>query len=131
MAYNIFIRSLLRDEPLTICGDGEQSRSNTFIDDCVRGTIKALEDAKEGEIYNIGGGEKITINQSIDIIASALGVRPRVVYEAPRAGDQRHTFADTKKASSEFGYQARVTPEEGLRAQVEWQCVNWNLRSSS
>jgi len=70
MAYHIFIRALLQDEPITIYGDGEQSRSNTFIADCVNGVILAFEKREQsiGEIFNIGGGEVVTINQVLKIL---------------------------------------------------------------
>jgi nucleoside-diphosphate-sugar epimerase len=70
MAYHIFIRALLRDEPITIYGDGEQSRSNTFIADCVRGILLAFEqrDRSVGQTFNLGGGEVVTLNQVRDVL---------------------------------------------------------------
>lgn len=121
MAYNIFTRLLLEGRPITVFGDGEQTRSNTYIADCVRGTLQALAGGTTGEIYNIGGGAVITLNRAIQTIADALGVTPEIVRAAPRLGDQRHTAADTSKARTAFDFVPSVTPEEGLRAQVEWQ----------
>jgi UDP-glucuronate 4-epimerase len=121
MAYNIFIEALLHDREITVFGDGEQSRSSTFITDCVEGTLRALELGRPGQIYNIGGGEVVTVREAIGIIADELGVEPRIVYAPARPGDQRHTKADTSKAASELGYRPTVAPEEGLRRQVSWQ----------
>jgi nucleoside-diphosphate-sugar epimerase len=121
MAYHVFTEALLDGRPITVFGDGEQSRSNTFISDAVAGTIGALERGIVGEIYNIGGGWSITVNESIRTLADALGVEPRIRHEAARMGDQRHTAADTTKAREAFGFAPTVRPEDGLRAQAAWQ----------
>jgi UDP-glucuronate 4-epimerase len=121
MAYHIFVHRMLAGEPITVFGDGEQTRSNTYIDDCVRGTLQALEGGIVGEVYNIGGGRVITLNQAIALLAQTLGVTPRIEQGPARLGDQRHTAADTTKARRAFGYEPRVTPEDGLSAQVAWQ----------
>jgi nucleoside-diphosphate-sugar epimerase len=121
MAYNIFISSLLRHEPITIFGDGEQSRGNTYIDDCVTGTLLALTRGTPGEAYNLGGGVPITLNEAVAIIEEATGVSAERHYTTARTGDQRHTLADIAKARADLGYEPTVGPVEGLRAQVEWQ----------
>lgn len=120
MAYHIFIEALRAGRPITVYGDGRQSRSNTFVTDCVRGTVQALGGAETGEVYNIGGGEVITLAEAIEITADALGVRPVVRHGPARPGDQRHTRADTTKARLAFGYRPAVSPREGLRVQVDW-----------
>ena len=121
MAYHIFTEALLDGRPIVVFGDGEQTRSNTFVTDAVSGTMAALEGAAVGEIYNIGGGESITVNESIRVLADALGIEPDIRHEAVRLGDQRHTAADTTKARVGFGYVPTVGPVEGLRAQAAWQ----------
>lgn len=121
MAYNRFIEQLRRGEAVTVFDDGGQTRSNTYVDDCVRGTIQAIEGATPGEIYNIGGGQKISVLQAIGVISEAMGVKPRIVFSPTQPGDQRHTAADTSKAGAAFGYRPAVTPELGLRLQVAWQ----------
>ena len=80
MAYHLFTEALLDGRPITVFGDGEQSRSNTFIDDCVAGTIAAIGGAATGEVYNIAGGEEITLNAAIAAIADVLGVEPRIEH---------------------------------------------------
>jgi nucleoside-diphosphate-sugar epimerase len=128
MAYHIFVEALIDGRPIMVFGDGEQSRSNTFIADCVRGTIAAIEGADVGEIYNIAGGESITLNDAIATIGRVLGVDPVVSHQPARPGDQRRTFADTSKALAAFGYEPVVGAEDGLRAQIDWQLAR---RSSS
>jgi nucleoside-diphosphate-sugar epimerase len=120
MAYHQFIEAMLDGRPITVFGDGEQSRSNTFIDDCVRGTIAAVQSAAPGEIYNISGGEEITLNEAIAAIADAVGVEAKIEWGPARRGDQRRTAADTGKAERAFGYRATTGAREGLAAQVAW-----------
>ncbi len=120
MAYHIFAEAMLDGRPITIYGDGEQSRSNTYIDDAVGATVLALERAAPGEVYNVGGGEAITVNRAIEILADALGVEPVVEHAPPRPGDQRTTFADTTKARRELGFRPSVPPAEGLARQAAW-----------
>lgn len=123
MAYNIFIRALLHDEPITIYGDGEQSRSNTFIADCVQGVLLAFEKRAQsiGNTFNLGGGEVVTINGVLEILAELTGKSPRVVFAQARPGDQRHTAANINKAQCLLGYTPGTSVMRGLREQVEWQ----------
>ena len=120
MAYHRFIEAMLDGQPITVFGDGEQTRSNTYIDDAVAGTVLALERGAVGGIYNIGGGRTVTLNEAIDLIAGHLGVQPEIRREAARPGDQRHTSADIGRARQTLGYAPTVEPAEGLGRQVAW-----------
>ena len=120
MAYRIFIEALSAGHPITVFGDGQQSRSSTYVADAVAGTIAAISGARVGGIYNIAGGMRITLDQAIATIADELGVVPRIEHGPARGGDQRHTEADTARAREAFGYRPTVDPEEGLREQVRW-----------
>ncbi len=121
MAYHRFIEALLDGDTITIFGDGLQSRSNTFIDDCVATTIAATERGRVGEIYNVGGAQPITVNEALEVLASALRVTPRIEHGPTRLGDQRHTLADIGKAVAELGYRPQIRPPDGLRRQADWQ----------
>ena len=120
MAYHIFSEAMLQGRPITLFGDGEQTRSNTFVTDAVRGTIRALEAGVPGETYNIGGGEIISLRDAVEIIAAEVGVEPVLQIREARRGDQRHTAADTTRARQAFGYEPSVGAREGLRRQVAW-----------
>lgn len=120
MGYHIFSEALLDDAPIKLFGDGSQTRSNTYIDDCVRGTVQALEHGRLGEAYNIGGGDVVSVLEAIGLLAEAAGVRPRLVHIEPRAGDQRATRAVCTKAAEHFGYRACVSPADGLARQFAW-----------
>lgn len=121
MAYRKFIANALGDRPIDIFGDGSQSRSNTYIDDCVSATLGALEKAREGEVYNIAGDTERSLNEALTLIEAAVGKSISVNY-APRArGDQDRTFGDSTKARKELGFSHSVSLEEGLERQVKWQ----------
>jgi nucleoside-diphosphate-sugar epimerase len=120
MAYHIFIEALRRDEPITIFGDGEQTRGNTYIDDCIAGTILAIDRGRAGETYNLGGGMSISVNRALDILERAVGRPARRHYTAARPGDPRHTLADISKAREQLCFDPQVQPEAGLPSQVAW-----------
>ena len=121
MAYRKFIAKALAGETISLFGTGEQTRSNTFIDDCVTGTVNALTRGESGEVYNISGGQERSINEALDIIG-ALVKRPLDIDRLPTArGDQERTMGNTEKAQRVLGFSHTVGLEEGLARQVEWQ----------
>ncbi len=120
MAYRIFCERMLRGEPITVYGDGGQSRSNTYVADCVAGTIAALSGPADGSVFNIGGGREIKLTEAIAILAGHLGVEPVIEHLDARRGDQRRTAADVARAGEVLGWEPQVDPEEGLLAEVRW-----------
>jgi nucleoside-diphosphate-sugar epimerase len=120
MAYHLFIEAMLDRRPITVFGDGEQTRSNTYIDDAVAGTILALERGAVGGIYNIGGGRTISLNDAIALIGEHVGTEPIIERQPARPGDQRHTSADVSRARDALGYAPTVEPRDGLGRQVAW-----------
>lgn len=120
MAYRIFCERLLRGEPLTVYGDGRQTRGNTYVADCVDATVRALDRGASGAVLNVGGGTELALLDAIELIGDALGVVPTIHFEAPRAGDQQRTIADTALAREVLGWEPTVTPDVGLRREAEW-----------
>jgi nucleoside-diphosphate-sugar epimerase len=120
MAYHIFIESVLDGAPITVFGDGQQARSNTYVGDCVDATVAALDRGRTGEAYNVGGGELLKLCDAIDIIGELTGRTPVIERAPERPGDQRITQADTTKARDELGYQPHVAPRDGLARQLAW-----------
>jgi nucleoside-diphosphate-sugar epimerase len=128
MAYRIFCERLLRDEPIVVYGDGGQSRSNTYVSDCVAGTMAALDGPADGSVFNIGGGEELKLLDAISLLSAELDVEPRIEFRGARRGDQRRTAANIAAAADVLGWNPVVGPEEGLRAEVAW--VRENLHST-
>jgi nucleoside-diphosphate-sugar epimerase len=120
MGYHRFIEAMLDDRPITVNGDGQQSRSNTFVADCVEATVAAVN-APAGEVYNLGGGEAASVWDVLGRLERLAGRPARVVRAPARPGDQRHTFADTARIRSHLGWEARTPLDEGLARQWEWQ----------
>lgn len=123
MGYNIFIRAILTGAPITIDGDGTDSRSNTYVEDCVEGLIRAFEQPEQskGEIFNIGGGEEVNVNQVLAILQELAGVQADLRHGPPRPGDQRRTAADIGKARRLLDYDPQTGIRAGLAAQLAWQ----------
>jgi UDP-glucuronate 4-epimerase len=121
MAYRKFIDKALRHQTITVFGSGEQSRSNTFIDDVVSGTIAALDKGAPGEVFNIAGGHERTLNEALSIIESALGHSLQIERRESARGDQIRTAGDSSKAQRILGFRNTVDLAEGLSRQVEWQ----------
>ena len=119
MGYHKFMRALLDGRPVTVYGDGQQVRGNTYVDDCVAATVAAVG-AHPGELYNVGGGETATVWEILQRIEAIAGRRFEVRRESARPGDQRYTFADTTKLRTHFGWEPRTSLDEGLARQWEW-----------
>lgn len=123
MGYHIFIRKLLAGETIIVDGDGTDSRSNTYIADCVEGLLLAASqpDKSVGETFNIGGGEEVNVNQVLQMLEELVGRPAQIVHGPPRPGDQRRTVADITRARTVLGYNPRTRLVDGLAAQVAWQ----------
>jgi nucleoside-diphosphate-sugar epimerase len=120
MAFPRMIDALVGGPPFPLFGDGEQSRSYTYVLDVVNATIRAMSGARAGSILNVGGGEEATMNETIALLERISGRRLAVRREPAVAGDQRRTKADTGRIRAELGWEPRTSLEAGLRAQWEW-----------
>jgi nucleoside-diphosphate-sugar epimerase len=121
MAYRKFIAHALAETPIEVFGDGSQSRSNTYIDDCVAGTLASLDKGKLGEIYNISGATERTLSEALAIIEKEAGVHLSLNFLPQARGDQSRTFGDSSKAHEDLGFMNTISLEEGLANQVRWQ----------
>jgi len=119
MAFHKFIRAMLRDEPLSLYGDGEQTRDFTFIDDVVEANVRAV-DAPPGGVFNISGGSRVTVNQVIATLEDLIGRPARLDRQGWQAGDQHHTWADASAARRVLGFSPKVGLRDGLAAEVGW-----------
>jgi UDP-glucose 4-epimerase len=120
MAFHRFIRAAIRDEELSLYGDGGQTRDFTFVADAVAATIAAAERGVPGRSYNIGGGSRVSMNEVIDIIGRIVGRPLRVRREATQKGDMRDTYADTSLARRDLGFAPATSLEDGIQAEFQW-----------
>lgn len=115
-----FIRWIDEGKPITLYGDGSQSRDFTYIDDISEGTVLALKMVGY-EIINLGGGrDPISINGLIGQLENLLGKRALIDQKPFLKVDMLHTWADIAKARSFLGWEPKTTFEEGVRNLVDW-----------
>src|SRR5579885_1496080 len=118
---SLFMKHLLAGTHPTIFGDGEQSRDFTFVEDVAALCIKAAHsDRAAGKMYNAGNGGRFTLNFIWDLLQKMEGVKLDAKYGEPRAGDVRHSMADTTLAKADLGHDPQFTIEEGLKRTLEW-----------
>jgi nucleoside-diphosphate-sugar epimerase len=120
-----FVTAILKGEPPTVYGDGEQSRDFTYIDNVVKANILAAEAGRTGgEVVNVACGTAVTVNRIIEMINDLTGsaVTPR--YTDPRPGDVKHSLADVTLAEKTIGYRPVVQFEEGLKRSINWYREN-------
>lgn len=120
----IFIGNVLRDEPIVIFGDGEQSRDFVYISDVVEAWMLALDNAAACErVFNVGFGTRHSLLQVIDAVLAAEGTSRRsypIRFAAERPGDQRHMQADISDTREVLGWEPNVGFAEGMARTVEW-----------
>lgn len=121
MAFSRFIDAALREEQLVVHGDGEQARDFTYVDDVVTATVAAARlRGPEARVFNVGGGEPVSINTVVELLEDVLERQLDVRYGAPQLGDARRTTADAGAAREALGFVAARALQEGIRAQVGW-----------
>jgi len=115
-----FIGAFLNNKPLTVFGDGEQSRDFTYVDDVVEANMITANVDISGEVFNVAGGNRYTLNQMIEILKKIFDRNPEVIYNDPRPGDVKHSQANVEKIQRSFKFKAKVDFEKGLKKTVEW-----------
>jgi nucleoside-diphosphate-sugar epimerase len=120
MGFHRFIRAAIDGRPITLYGDGEQTRDFTFVRDAVAATMAAGERGVRGRAYNVGGGSRVSINHVLEIIGRVTGRTLDVRRVTPQKGDMRDTFADTSLAKADLGFAPQVSLEEGIEAEYRW-----------
>jgi UDP-glucose 4-epimerase len=117
----LFVRAIAENRPVTIFGDGEQSRDFTYVGNVVDATIRAGEaDGASGEIFNVAAGAPASVNDLADAIGQILDRPVEKRYAEPRPGDVRDSWADVSLAGRVLGYRSSVGLEEGLRRTVAY-----------
>jgi nucleoside-diphosphate-sugar epimerase len=118
---SLFMKHLLERTSPTIFGDGEQSRDFTYVDDVAGLCLKAAGAPNAaGKMYNAGNGGRFTLNYIWSLLQKMEGVELKVNYQPSRAGDVRHSMADTATAVAELGHAPKYSLEEGLKRTLEW-----------
>jgi UDP-glucose 4-epimerase len=112
----LFIQAALRDQPLVVHGDGEQSRDFTYIDNVVEANLlSCTTPGVGGEVFNIACNSRHSVLEIARTVERLAGRAVRIQHEPPRAGDVRHTQASIGKAERLLGYKPSIGFEEGMR----------------
>ena len=116
-----FIRAVAAGQPVTVYGDGEQSRDFTYVDNVVAANLLAADAASvHGEIVNVATGSSVTVNELADTIGQLLDLPVEKAYEPEREADVRASWADLASAHRLLGYETQVDLEEGLRRTMDF-----------
>ena len=120
MAIHKFVKAILNNEEITVFGDGTQTRDFTYVDDAVEANVLAAESDSVGEIFNIGGGSRISVNVLINEIEKIVENKAMVKYIEKQKGDVRDTLADVSKARKELKWKPKTGITEGLERFIKW-----------
>lgn len=120
MAFHIFFKAMNENLPIPLFGDGKQTRDFTYIDDIVDANVKSLEKGKAGEIYNVGGGNRMEMKKIFPLLEKITGRKVLLKQENRQKGDVFHTYADINKAKEDLDFSPKISLQEGLRREWEW-----------
>jgi UDP-glucose 4-epimerase len=112
--FGVFLAQLLSNQPLTIVGDGEQTRDFTFVSDAVDALVTVANSNKVGEIYNVGSGKPVSVNALVRLLGS-----PATVNIPKRPGEPDCTWADISKIRKELGWEPKMAFADGVKAMLE------------
>jgi UDP-glucose 4-epimerase len=118
MAFQKIINSIKNNSEFHIYGNGEQKRDFTFVDNVVNAFILAKDKGVNGKVYNIGGGETISLNNVIKIFEKLLNRKIRIGYSDLVKGDVKNTSADIEKAKTELGYDNTISLPDAIKKQL-------------
>jgi UDP-glucose 4-epimerase len=126
----IFMNQLLKGEPMTIFGDGEQQRAFTHINDVAPLIAESAElPAACNQVFNVGADVPFTVNHLAQVIAKSMGVEGKVKHLDPR-NEVKLAFSDHSKADRIFGVRKKTSLEEGIHAMASWVKVHGARESS-
>ena len=119
-AIPIFAHKLVFGQPITIFGDGEQTRDFISVRDVATANLLAGMSQGVSGAFNVGSGSRVTINELVKMMGRVSGLSTQTVHGNPRRGDVRDSLADIARIRSALGFEPRVALEEGLREYMEW-----------
>ena len=122
------VRILADGGTFELYGDGEQSRSFTYVGDAVEGTLTLMERGTSDRVYNVGGGEEATVNEAIALLERISGRTLDVVRRGRAEGDIPRTKADVARIRADTGWEPWTRLEDGLRAHWEWASARVGAR---
>ncbi len=116
------------ENPLTVWGDGEQSRAFLYVTDFARGLLEITEKYAEADPLNLGTDEEIKIKDLVSLIINLSGINIEVNFDSAKPSGQPRRNCDNTKAMAKTGFRAKVKLEEGLKNTIEWYVANQKNR---
>ena len=123
-----FTKLLLERKRPEIYGDGEQTRDFTYIDNVVDGNMLAMNSKIKWEVFNIGAGQRISVNELVDQLNEACQTKIKPIYSSNKEGDVRHTWANIDKACKLLNYKPKVDIRFGIKKYVEWAVAEYGRK---
>ena len=120
MAFHRFLKAARDGAELPVFGDGTQTRDFTYVGDIVAAVRAAPLSGRPGSVYNVGGGERLALNEVLRLIETVTARPLRIQRQEKQKGDMRDTFADTAAARRDLGFRSTVALAEGLAREWEW-----------
>jgi nucleoside-diphosphate-sugar epimerase len=118
-----FVQWVSEGRPLTLFGDGSQSRDFTYVDDIARGTIAGLKPVGFG-IFNLGSDKPVVLMEAIHLVEKLVGRKAKIVSMPRHPADVSATWADVSRARADLGWEPQVTLEQGFDQLVQWYRAN-------
>jgi len=112
--FGVFLAQKLAGKPLTVVGDGTQTRDFTFVSDVVDAVLAAADRGRVGEVYNVGSGATVSVNRLVELIGT-----DRIEHLPKRPGEPDCTFADISRISGDLGWHPRVPIEDGVARMMQ------------
>ncbi|MCX7716232.1 MAG: GDP-mannose 4,6-dehydratase, partial [Endomicrobia bacterium] len=116
----IFAKRMLEGKALSVYGDGPPVRDFVYVSDVVDANLMCIEKESKSGIYNVGTGEKVSINNLYKLLSRITGYKKTPIYQPPRKGELRKSWLDINKISTELGWQPKVKFEDGISKVVDY-----------
>ncbi len=119
-AIPIFVSKALKNKPLVIFGDGDQTRDFVFVKDVVQANVLAATNPEATDIYNVANGSAITIKELCKLIIKTTDSSSKIIHEKPRPGDIKHSLASIEETKSGLGFEPKFDLIEGLKETIQY-----------
>ncbi|HEX2866427.1 MAG TPA: NAD-dependent epimerase/dehydratase family protein [Ignavibacteriales bacterium] len=119
-AIPIFVSRALKNEPITIYGDGSQTRDFVFVKDVVAANVIAAENKEAHGVFNVANGSSITIKELAELITKETGSKSRIIFEEERPGDIKHSLASIKDTVEGLGFSPKFNLIDGLKETIAY-----------
>jgi len=119
-AIPIFISKAIKNEAITIFGDGKQTRDFIFVKDIVQANVRAAENKNVFDVYNVASGNSISIFELAELIIKETKSKSEIIFKPERSGDIKHSLADIESTKKEMSFLPKVDLIEGIRQTIDY-----------